>query len=401
MSRTVRFLGNVLPDTEAAARHPEAGIKSFHITEQEARDMDLTGLPVRLEHEDSLQVGTIEKQFTDGNGKKWVIGNITDDSVQARFAGKDLSSQDAVFTGLSLQHVYSEYSDGTSTKRPVEVSLCKDPRRPGCNVGVVRAVTDNCQYKPTAGSSAMSDATEPTPTQQPAQEEKPTQEPNAQEEVEKTDLMKKVLEYHEKLKEQTDRAQELEAQMADLNKEKLAQEEKQRKEQGSYIQKLADSVLEQVVALSPEYKNQDTQDAINTLAEKHPEQIKRVLEIAHCASKRNAELETKLKAAEADFERKLLEAKYNDTINNRAGVHLNEAPEETTVRASKRSRSGDATNPYSFNAAPAKYSISDGVGDSASQIREAYHSLRGSGDMLDCMKSVSNIIGTQKERGFR
>ena len=54
MPRTVRFLGNVLPDTQTAKEHPEAGIKSFHITEQEARDMDLTGLPVRLEHEDSL-----------------------------------------------------------------------------------------------------------------------------------------------------------------------------------------------------------------------------------------------------------------------------------------------------------------------------------------------------------
>ena len=62
---------------------------------------------------------------------------------------------------------------------------------------------------------------------------------------------------------------------------------------------------------------------------------------------------------------------------------------------------GDTANPYAFNAAPPKYSISDNAGDSASQIREAYHSLRGSGDMLDCMKSVSNILGTQRERGFR
>ena len=134
-TRRLHFIGNVLPTTAASEQHPEAGVNSFHITESESNQMDLTGLPLHLEHDDKLPVGTIQKQFTDKSGKKWIIGEINDDSIAAKFAGKDLESNAAMFKGLSLQHVHSEYSDGTSSKRPVEVSLaCRKEIKEWLNV---------------------------------------------------------------------------------------------------------------------------------------------------------------------------------------------------------------------------------------------------------------------------
>ena len=144
-TRRLHFIGNVLPDSVAASEHPESGVRSFHITPRESDEMDLTGLPVHLEHDDKLPVGKIERQFTDESGKKWVVGSIADDSIASKFAGKDLESRGAMFKGLSLQHVYREYSDGSSQKTPIEVSLCKDPRRPGCGVAMVRSVTEKCK----------------------------------------------------------------------------------------------------------------------------------------------------------------------------------------------------------------------------------------------------------------
>ena len=201
--RTLYFIGNVLPDAASADRHPESHIKSFHIDQDESRKMDLTGLPIRLEHHDALAVGTIKKQFTDNSGKKWVDGEINNDSVQSSFVGKDLMSKNAIFTGLSLQHVYREFSDGSSTKTPVEVSLCREPRRGGCNVAVVRAtLTEKQNYKPTNCTPVVQMASNNTTIQQETSPAAPASDNQApqQEPVDpdKAQLMQEVLNSVEK-----------------------------------------------------------------------------------------------------------------------------------------------------------------------------------------------------------
>ena len=410
MSRTMYFIGNVLPDADAASKHPESGTKSFHIDQDESRGMDLTGLPIRLEHSDSLNVGTIREELMDGSGKKWVVGEIDNNTVQSSFVGKDLMSKNAIFTGLSLQHVYREFSDGSSSKTPVEVSLCREPRRAGCNVAVVRAtITEKPNYKPTNCTPVVQMAsnaqeTTPAPVEVPAANNAPA-EPEQPLDPEKARLMQEVLSSVEEqdrmakeLKEAQDKLQGFEKEQEDRAKRK-ANEEQQ------YISNLASSVMEQIVNLSPELKNKDTDEAINELARSHPDQIKRVLEIAHCASKRNAELEQQMKRQTDDFERRLVEQKYEQAMKRKAGVHVptevNEPTASLEVKASKRQRT---SNPYACDTTTAnKYSISGEAGDSASasQIREAYNALRGSGSLNDCMKNVSGILGTQRQAGFR
>ncbi len=406
MSRKLHFIGNVLPSDQEARSHPESSTKSFHITQEESMSMDLVGVPIRLEHADSLTLGTVQKSWNDSSGRKWVIGEITDDTVESKFAGKDLLSHDAVFKGLSLQHVYNEYSDGTSVKHPVEVSLVREPRRPGCNIAVVRAsVTDKTQYKSTKGNvsdmSTQEETKTPTPTE-PEATSKPVEKESAEDDNKTTDLMKQVLGYHQANEnlEQSNKA--LQEELKAMKEANALRESKQREEQAQYIKKLTDSVLEQVVQLSPEFKDEDTTEAINKMAETHPHEVRRVLEIAHCASKKSQELEHKLAAAEKDFERRLLESRYNDVVHNKPGVHANES---TTVCASAKKRkveaeTPDVANPYALQGKAASYTLGGAENMSTQQIREAYKGLQGSGSMMDCMKNIGGILGTQRKQGF-
>lgn len=404
MTKTL-FIGNVLPSHQQADEHPEAAVKSFHITPEESGTMDLVGLPVRLEHADSLTLGTVKKSWNDSAGKKWVIGELNDDSVQSKFASKDLLSDNAIFNGLSLQHVYNEFSDGTSTKRPIEVSLVRDPRRGGCNVTCVKAsLTDKSQYlSPHGKAYEMEDSnkTNPEPTQTEKAPEQPAAKPDSEtEEQAKTDLMKQVLGYHQANEALADEKEKLAKELQELREANELRQKKQAEEQKNYIDKLASSVLEQVVSLSPEYKDKETTQAIDTLAHKYPDEVKRVLEIAHCASKRNQELELKLKNAQEDFEKRLLESKYNDVITKKQGVHVNETV-ETVECASNKKRKVDQVNPYALKAKSASYTLGGENNESSEQIRSAYASLRGRGSMLDCMQNVGGIIGTQRrEKGF-
>ena len=244
MPRKLHFIGNVLPSQKQADEHPESGTRSFHITREESSGMDLTGVPIRLEHADSLTLGTVQKSWNDTAGRKWVIGEIDDDSVQSKFAGKDLLSPDALFTSLSLQHVHNEYSDGTATKHPVEVSLVREPRRPGCHVAVVRAsVSDSRDYISTPGNQgdmSTAEQTETTPQAPPAPkseaEGKDAATPAAAEdEATNTDLMKQVLGFHQANEALEKQKRELQAELDDMKKANEIRQKKQQEEQEQYI----------------------------------------------------------------------------------------------------------------------------------------------------------------------
>ena len=223
---------------------------------------------------------------------------------------------------------------------------------------------------------------------------------NDAEEQAKTDLMKQVLGYHQANEALTNEKEKLAKELQELREANELRQKKQAEEQKNYIDKLASSVLEQVVSLSPEYKDKETTDAIDTLAQKYPDEVKRVLEIAHCASKRNQELELKLKNAQEDFEKRLLESKYNEVITKKQGVHVNETVEAVEC-ASNKKRKHDEVNPYALASKPASYTLGGENNESAQQIRSAYASLRGRGSMLDCMQNVGGIIGVQRrEKGF-
>ena len=130
------FIGNVLPPSDA----PGENDTTFDFTNNESKNMNLDNVPIRIEHEAGLAVGSVQRDWTDTDGKKWILGRVDENTLEGRFASHALnpsSSGHTLYKGLSLQHVHTSFSDGSTKKRAIEVSLCSEPRRPGCEVTCV------------------------------------------------------------------------------------------------------------------------------------------------------------------------------------------------------------------------------------------------------------------------
>ena len=130
-------MGNVLP----ASDHPnKEGDDTFDFNLDESKNISLKDIPIRIEHEEGLAVGQVARDWTDNDGKKWILGRGNDDMLESRYAVyaiKPSSTGHTLYKGLSLQHVHTSFSDGSTSKRAIEVSLCTEPRRPGCEVTCV------------------------------------------------------------------------------------------------------------------------------------------------------------------------------------------------------------------------------------------------------------------------
>lgn len=393
----VHLIGNVLTSHKVAAAHPEAGKEHFHITPKEAAALDATGLPVHLEHANNVRVGTVVRSWDDPDGAKWVVADVDTSTIEGKFVKNDLSSGKPVYGGLSLQHMYRKYKDGSSTKSGIEVSICKDPRRPGCGIVHMQATKDD-RYKVCASSRRMS--SEPV-------EQKSTKEPVAPVEAEAevkveastpstTQLMAEVVEASRANSDLQKQLDERTAELATLH-EKASQEQALAMQQKTQLaQELGDAVLEHVAKLDPALAGEDTGKAIATLREKYPTEVARVLEVACCASNHAKALEEQLAKHKEDTDRKLMEQAYHAAVSNRPGCH-GTAATEVPVQASKRART--AVNPFAVQqqAPEALYDQTETM----QQIQEAYTSLKGRGSTTDAMRDVAGIIGGQREKGFR
>jgi len=400
----VKFIGNILTSHAQANAHPERGTKQFHITPDEASAMDATGLPVHLEHAGNVKVGTVTKSWNDKDGKKWVLADVDTSTIEGKYVRNDLCSATPRYKGLSLQHMYREYADGSSNKEAIEVSICREPRRPGCEI--VHAATNAPRYKvPRHVQRSMTDETknptdsapptEPTAVAASAAAAPPV--PSAQQ------LMAEVVEASQQneqlklqLEEKSTALAAVEAREAEV--QKLAVQE-----QTEMATKLGDAVLEHVARLDPSLANADTTSAIATLREQYPREIARVMEVACCASKHAQKLELELAEQKESLDRKLMEQAYHAAVAARPGCHgsSTDVVIEAAVPASKRQR----VNEYAVSRVAEPGSTPQhAVGPDSmtlEQIREAYNGLRGSGSTVDAMKSVAGILGQQRQRGFR
>ena len=387
----VYFIGNILTSHVDAASHPERGVKAFHITPDEANAMDATGLPVHLEHAGNVKVGEVARSWNDTDGKKWVLANVDTSTIAGKYVRNDLGATSPVYKGLSLQHIHTEYADGSATKRGLEVSICREPRRPGCQI--IHAATDRSRYKVPHHRQRMS--ADPTEHAVAVDEVAPIVEPSLPT-PSTTQLMAEVVEASRRNDELQ---KELEAKTTELQKVSARELEAQAaavEKQTQVAQELGDAVLEHVAKLDPALANEDTTTAINTLREKYPREIARVMEVACCASKHAKRLEEELAQSKESTDRKLMEQAYHAAVATRSGCHGVQAGPtavDTAVPASKRAR----PNPF------AVHQSSDAVApsDTLLQIQEAYNGLKGTGSTTDAMKSVAGIMGQQRERGFR
>jgi hypothetical protein len=392
----MQFIGNVLTSHAVAAQHPERDKEHFHITPAEAHALDATGLPVHLEHAGNIKVGHVVRSWNDADGTKWVLADVDTSTIEGKYIQNDLTSATPVYSSLSLQHMYRKYRDGRSTKSGIEVSICKDPRRPGCNI-VHSSATDTARYKVCASRQrTMTTAETPTTTVPMEATEALVAEPMvAPAAPSTTQLMAEVVEASRHNTDLQKQLEEKTLELQALNAKADAEKAESLLQQTQMAEKLGNAVLEHVARLDPKLAGEDTERAIATLREKYPVEVARVLEVACAASNHAKDLEEQLAKHKTDTDRKLMEQAYHAAVTNRPGCHG--VPDEVPVQASKKARV-EVANPFAVRQGTPASRYSDT--DSIAQIHEAYGAL-SHGSTTDAMRDIAGIIGLQRQKGFR
>ena len=96
------FVGNVLPSSDA----PGENDHTFDFTREESCGMDLSNVPIRLEHEEGLAVGHVKRDWTDDDGKKWCLRWISDFSSFEYVKNADYVSKPCRHYRFGLQGKY-------------------------------------------------------------------------------------------------------------------------------------------------------------------------------------------------------------------------------------------------------------------------------------------------------
>ena len=295
------FIGNVLSPTDT---QPEADDHTFAFTKEETLALDMTDVPIRMEHHDEMEVGKIKRSWTDNDGRLWVLGKLNNNDFLSKFAKYAISKGEhgAYYTGLSLQHMHTQYASGKSKKTAIEVSLCVNPRRDDCRIAFVsntlnQQQTDKVTYKIKQYASKMStEQTAPEATPQteevkqiaeaaPAQSEAQPE----QAEMSREEMMKVIIKQQE----------EFEAMKATKTKEQEELEElramlqKQRDDEAAKTLAAAKALSEDLINswaknLDKSEMTEENKKSIMEMAEKFPEQSMQLLRVAHCASKAHA-----------------------------------------------------------------------------------------------------------------
>lgn len=294
------FIGNVLSPTDT---QPEADDPTFAFTREETLALDMTDVPIRMEHHDEMEVGTIKQSWTDTDGRLWVLGKLFDNNFQSKFAKYAISKGEhgAYYTGLSLQHMHTQYASGKSKKTAIEVSLCVNPRRDDCRIAFVNNVlnqsqTEKVTYKIKQYASKMStEQSAPEVTQATQEEVKQVEAPAQSEaqpekaEMSREEMMRVIIKQQE----------EFEAMKATKTKEQEELEElrtmlqKQRDDEAAKTLAAAKALSEDLINswaknLDKSEMTEENKKSIMEMAEKFPEQSMQLLRVAHCASKAHA-----------------------------------------------------------------------------------------------------------------
>tara|TARA_B100000902_G_scaffold40583_2_gene48186 strand:+ start:401 stop:1711 length:1311 start_codon:yes stop_codon:yes gene_type:complete len=427
----IYFTGKVLNVKEIASDNA----KSFRFSDEERQQLNLKGLPIRLEHEDNLEVGTIKTSWNK-NGEHWVFGSINKQSIPATFAKHALmkgadGNQKPYYTGLSLQHLHREFPNGTTEKKGIEVSLCTDPRRPNCNIiwtSTPQSQTNNNTYKlvqQLASKNRIMTNSETTPntTQENTQVEQPSETSGATSmQVEAPtgkELSDKVYDELAKLMESEQKQQEkiiqLEKQLEQHNKTLAQEKDKKQKEDAAKGRALMNTFLEHVKELVGDQDG--LQQQVEPMIQSNPEGMGRIMEVVSKASKKYAENSLALQQAKASLKDKELELKFQQliqgkTIGNPATTEITQAasskkraqPAVTSAVVARAASSTNAVavNPYATarrhgtTRAPQRQAQRR-IGGMNENLLKVYNSVRGDG--IQAMQKLHKSL-TERPRYF-
>ena len=374
--QTVYFVGKILNRKE----DPDDNARTFAFSKTERASLakQLRGIPVQMEHEDSLKVGEITNAWRDANDQFWVYGKLNGKDLKSTFAKhavQQKGSNKAYYGGLSLQHVHREYKDGSSEKAPIEVSLVVEPRRRNCDIvwvssknptkqenyiGTVQAASSR---HTTEVSSTMSAITESAPAvEAPAVTEAPSTTAAAPAATEASEsaptglqlneqVYSQMAELYEKDKKQQEELAKLKEELK--SHQTKADEAKQTKlaEDAAKGRALMSTMLEHMRdLLGANEEVQQLEPQLMPLMQSNPNEMNQLLEVVAKASKKYKNQEMELKTAQNSLQEKDLELKFQKLIKEH-GMSTT-----TEVASRKRAAPAQATAAVKQAAAPVQQS---------------------------------------------
>jgi hypothetical protein len=388
------FVGNVLPSSS----DPGENDHTFDFTKQESENMSLHGIPIRLEHEEGLAVGHVKRDWTDADGKKWILGEVKEDTLEGRFASNAIqpSSQGhTLYSGLSLQHVHTSFRDGTTAKRAIEVSLCSEPRRAGCSVTSVQPTKKKEYITHLASRQNMSAEPISTSVQEATTEMKETAETAGALPVEapagptnQEELMKLVIDQESELSGTKTALEKAHAELQKMQSAWKEREDNERLHTKSKAEALSKALVDSWSASLPaDMMTDENKQAIYALAQNFPEQSVKMMEIAHKASKKYARDMDSLASQQAVKQKRQLESQVMDIVTKKRRL----APSEPETRSVVHAASVKKYNPFTFDARKTSSSMGS-VRTNNPQLFKALSGFSG-GSLRDRMGQIANING--------
>jgi len=401
------FVGNVLPNTDAKGENDP----TFDFTKEESQNMDLNDVPIRIEHAEGLAVGHVRRHWNDSDGKKWILGRLDDSTLEGRFASNALqpsSDGHRLYTGLSLQHVHTSFSDGSTTKRPVEVSLCTEPRRAGCNVISTQQQSASrpsetkkteyiTQHQASIKMSTQIEETQNETQEQvdttPAQVESSEAAAPVSQVTNHEDLMKLVINQESELGDTKTALQKAEAQLAQLQAQWKQQQDNAELETKSKAEALSKALVDSWSASLPaDMMTDENKKAIFAMAQNYPKESVKMLEIAHKASaKYKTDLDSLASQAQAENKR-VLENKVMDIVTKKRRIASSGIAHQQSVVHAASAKVAATRNPFAFDSSKTQSNSMQSVRDRNPALFQALSGF-SSGNLRDRMNQISKIDG--------
>jgi len=394
------FVGNVLPSSDS----PGENDSTFDFTNDESRSMSLKDVPIRIEHEESLHVGKVQRDWTDKDGKKWILGKVDDTSLEGRFAShaiKPSSDGHRLYTGLSLQHVHTSFRDGSTQKRPIEVSLCVEPRRPGCEVVSVDShlkkkeyithlasrqnmSTENVQVESQINETPAVDNNQ---AQNSPVEEAPVVDATADESAisNREELMTLVINQESELGDTKTALEKAQAELKKLQDAWKQKEENESLQTKTKAEALSKALVESWSASLPaDMMTDENKKAIFAMAQNFPKESVKMLEIAHKASKKYKNDMDNFALRQQQDKKRELESKVMNIVTKKRKIAT--VPDTVSV---VHAATAKKKSPFDFSVAKTSSSLSS-VRDKNPDLFKALSGF-SSGNLRDRMGEIAKL----------
>lgn len=387
------FIGNVLSPTET---QPEQHDPTFAFTKKEAFDLDLTGKPIRMEHNSELEVGVIMRNWQAEDGSVWITGKLNDDTLESKFSQyaieKNPTTGESYYTGLSLQHTHTQYaSSANSKKEGVEVSLCVTPRRSDCRICFIDSNPNsdktkkivykihNASFK-TNMSEVQNTAVEQTKTTEvvsekveetPVEKSSSSVEGSASTEMSREDMMRVIIEQQKAIEEsQTSKsaeAEELGKLKAMLEEQKTNELKKDQEKAYALSKALVDQWAETLS--TTEFENGD-KEAILKMAKEFPKESMAMMRVAHCASGKYRDLQKTHTEFKEVMQRTQLQEKFEAVMSRKRPAAPVVHAASTKKARTAPSAPAKQNNVQMFLKAMSKYNSSGSARDHMSELSQ-------------------------------